>query len=85
MAQKNAKMGNMIQLTIWDYKRSIVEVVNQDFNSKRKACDFCNSRFITISHIKWLKLEQKRIAVDPKRRAEIRNKGNKVALFVNSV
>jgi len=85
MTQKNTKTRNMIQLTVWDRKESGVEVVNQDFSSKRKACHFCNSRLMTISYMKWLKLEQKRITADPKRRAEIRNRGNKVALFVSPI
>lgn len=85
MAQRNAKNEKMIQLTVWDCKGSRVEVVNRDFNPKGGGCNFCNSRFMAILYIKWLKLEQKRIAADPKRRSEIRNKGNKVALFVNPV
>lgn len=85
MAQRNAKNGKMVQLTVWDCKGSRVEVVNKDFNPRGGGCNFCNSRFVAISYIKWLKLEQKRIAADPKRMAEIRNKGDKVALFVNPV
>lgn len=82
MKQRNAKM---IQLTVWDGRGSKVKVVNQDFDPKRKGCASCNSRFIAISYLRWLRLEQKRIAADPKRQAEIRNNGDKIALFVNSV
>lgn len=85
MAQKKSGKEKMIQLTIWDNRNSRVEVVNQEFNPKRKGCNFCNPRFTATSYIKWLKSEQKRIIADPKRRAEIRNKGNKFALFVNPV
>lgn len=85
MAQRNAKNEKVVQLTIWDHGSSRVEVVNKDFDSKRKGCASCNSRFLAISYMKWLESEQKRITTDPKRRAKIRNKGNKVALFVNPI
>lgn len=85
MAQRNAKNEKMVQLTVWDRKSSMVEVVNKDFDSKRKSCASCNSRFVAMLYIKYLKSEQKRIAADPKRRGEIRSKGGKVALFVNPI
>lgn len=85
MAQRNTRKGKMVQLTIWDHRSSRVEVVNKDFDSKRKGCASCNSRFVAMLYIKWLKSEQKRIAADPKRRGEIRSKGGKVALFVNPI
>lgn len=85
MAQRNAKNEKMVQLTIWDHRSSRVEVVNKDFDPKRIGCNLCNPRFVAMLYIKWLKSEQKRIAADPKRRGEIRSKGNKVALFVNPI